>query len=304
MSFFNKNKKPIFFITKNFNTKIHEKSDVVLSPEFYWAKRVSLNVKFKHEVKKMAASIFADLLPEGNFEYKVLKLASKDYIIVAYDLEFIQKELVNLGIDMLYVDKIYTAQSELLHIEDDLKVDDNYGLVSKDNVIVYLPLQYVNAHNNVHSMMKNKNLSYDYIYSHKFQKNSINPKQLNLIVTILLFCMLIIIFDFIKLKQEKSFFDEQKELFITNNNFPRTKMQIKSMQDELSLIDSIQRDIRESLSYIDKFKLHKTEYFSMLKLEKNKMTYKVQLENKKRESLLKNYIAKKDKNTLLIEEAK
>lgn len=304
LNFFNTNKKPIYFVTKNFNVNLHEKSDIVLSPEFYWAKRVSLNVKFKHEVKKMAASIFSDLLPKGDFEYKVLKLGPKNYIIIAYDLEFIQKELVRLGVDMLYIDKIYTAQSELLHDENDLKVDDDYGLVSKDKIIAYLPLQYLNAHNDVHSFIEGKKLSYDYIYSHKLQKNSINPKQINLIALILVFCVSIITLDYIKLEQEKSFFQEQKDHFITSNNFPRTKLQIKSMQDELALVDAMQHDIRESILYINKFKLNKSEYFSMMKLEKNKMTYKIQLDDKKRESLLKSYVSKKDKNHILIEEAK
>lgn len=304
MSFFRPSKKPTFFITKNFNHSLSEKSNIVLSPEFYWAKRVNLNVKFKHEVKQMATSIFSDSLPEGNFEYKVFKLSQKEYIIVAYDIEFIKKKLTQLGIDMLHVDKIYTIQSEFLHDEVSLKVDDDFGLTSQDNIIVYLPLRYLEANNDVHRALKDKKLSYDYIYSNQLQKVNINPKQLKLLVYLLLLCILIIAFDFIKLKQDKSFFEKQKEVFIKSNNFPRTKLQIKSMQDELSFVDAIQVDIRESMLYIDKFKLNKTEYFSMIKLENNKILYKLKLDDKKRENLFEKYLSKKDKNHILIEKVK
>jgi len=304
LNFFNARAKPTFFITKNFDVKLHEKSNLVLSPEFYWAKRVSLNVRFKHEVKQMAPSIFTDLLPDGNFEFKVSKISQKEYVIVAYDLAYIKKELAKLGIDMLHVDRIYTAQSEFLYDEISLRIDDNNGLVSKDNIIVFLPLQYLDTHSDVHSVIGDKKLSYDYIYSHKFQKANINPKQLNLVTYILIFCILIVVLDFIKLAQDKSIFEEQKEVFIKSNNFPRTKIQLKSMQDELSLVDTLQHDIRESLLYIDKFRLDKTEYFSMMKLEKNKIIYKIKFDDKKRESLFNSYLSKKNKDTILIEKAK
>jgi len=72
-----------FFITKNFGKKIDAKSDIILSPEFYWVKKVSLNVKFTNEVKKMAPSIFEGILPNGEFEYRVFRVSDNSYVLVA-----------------------------------------------------------------------------------------------------------------------------------------------------------------------------------------------------------------------------
>ncbi|MBV5278178.1 MAG: hypothetical protein J0647_03945, partial [Campylobacteraceae bacterium] len=141
MSFLTNTQKQKKFITKNFKNTLEEKTDVILSPEFYWTKRLTLNINFSYEIKKMAPSIFDGFLPSGKFDYKVFKLAPHEFIIIAYDLETIKNELSSLGIDLLLVDKIYALQSEFLNDEISLKVDHEFGVASHNDIIVYTPLK-------------------------------------------------------------------------------------------------------------------------------------------------------------------
>lgn len=103
----------------------------MLSPKFYWAKRVELDVRFVYEVKKMAVSIFDGVLPSGDFEYMVFKLGKGDFLLVAYSMSWIKSELEKLGIDMVFVDKIYLLESLLAGKDVSLRVDDDFGIVSE-----------------------------------------------------------------------------------------------------------------------------------------------------------------------------
>jgi len=301
LNFFNNHKKQTFFITKNFDITITAKCDLVLSPEFYWARRVTLNVHFSYEVHKMAASIFDGLLPNGSFEYKVLKLRKNEYILIAYDIHHIKSQLKSMGIDVSKVDKIYTLQSEFLKNEISLSVDDKFGVATVDGLLVYLPLKFLDSRNSLGEILANKKLSANYIYSQKFQKVGIKSPELNLIIFIFLLLNLIAILNVLKVENKRNILERQKASFIKENSLPKTSFQIQSMQGELQNINKTQVDLREAILYLEKFKLRKTESFQMLKFEKNSLLYSLKLDNKQREVQLKKYISKKPKSSVKIE---
>ncbi len=295
MSFFSGAKNQLLFVTKNFSERLEDKSNIVLSPEFYWVKKVSLNVRFSYEVKKMAPSIFDGILPHGEFEYKVFKLESNEFIIIAYDLQSIIKELQTLGIDMSLVDKIYAVQSEFLHDNITIKVNDKFGLLSYEGILVYSPLRFLDASEikSIEDVFMDKKLSSNYLFSQKFDKIKVNKKELNLVFWIFILLNAIVLLNIAKLQIDKKYLEEQKQIFIKENNTPTNSFQLKSMQNELSKIENPQKALKEGISYVDNFKLKKNEYFDSIKFYKNTLVLSAKLESKNREDEFKKYLSKK-----------
>jgi len=287
-------KNPIFFVTKNFDKKLEGKSDIVLSPEFYWAKRVTLNVRFAYQVKKMAPSIFDGILPGDDFEYKVFKLRPHEFIVVAYDIDNIIMELKALGIDISLIDKIYTAQSEFIGKEISLKADEVHGITSNEEIIIYLPLKFLDQSPklNVVDILQDKKLTSDYIYSKNLKKININDKESNLILWLLVLVVLILFVNVLKIEKYRNLIQKQKKSLIKKYDLPKTNFELKSIQGELSKVEKQQSRLKKVMSYISKFKFSKQEFLNSMHYAKSELKFSVKLSSKKREVEFKNYLTK------------
>lgn len=297
MSFFNKEKKPIYFVTKDFKNELLEKSNLVLSPEFYWAKKMTLNLRYSYEAGKMAASVFDGILPAGTFKFKVFKLDKNEFIFIAYDTQSIIKELEALGIDMNLVEKIYTAQSEFMDKDVALKINKTYAIVSSGGVITYVPLKFLNLsiQMSVDDILVEKKLSKNYIYSKNFQNININAKASNLILWLLAIVVSILFLNVLRIEKERNFLVEQKNSLVRKYNLPRTTFQIKSLQDELSRVDLQQSRLKVAIIYLGKFELSKKEFFSSLSYKKKNLKFSVKLDSAEKKQKFKKYIAKEYK---------
>ncbi len=296
MSFFSSKRKDIYFITKNFDKKIDSRCDIVLSPQFYWTKKVNLNTNFSFEVKKMAPSIFDGILPKGDFDYRVFKTNPKEFIILAYDIEHILQELKLLGIDISLVDKIYTIQSELLDKNISLKSDETHGIVSVDGIVVHLPLRFLEEtpKNSIEEILQDR-LSSSYIYSKNLKEMGIDKKESNLILSLLILLALVLFVHILKIEKNRNLIAKQKEKMIKRYNLPKTSFEIKSMQAEFTKIDKEQNRLREALSYIGNFTLLNKEFFNSLEYEKSHLKLSVRLNSKNRQRVFKDFVSKKFK---------
>ncbi len=295
LSFFKSEKKPVYFMTKDFGEELSKKSILVLSPEFYWTKKANLNVKYVFDAAKMAPSIFDGILPAGNYKYKVFKLDKNEFIFIAFDIKHILYDLEHIGIDLKMVEKIYTAQSELLNKDVFLKVNDKYAIVSDKGVITYIPLKLLNTEAQIDAkgVLKDKKLSSNYIYSKSFQKLHVSSKETNLILWFLMVLVSVLLINTLKIQKERNFLTEEKNSLIQKYHIPTTSFQIKSMQKELSSIDLKQNTLKENIKYLGKFKLSKEEFFDLLSYENSKLKFVIKFSNNKREEKFKKYIAKK-----------
>ena len=297
MSFFNSEKKPIYFVTKEFKEKLFEKSDLVLSPEFYWAKKTTLNLRYTYEASKMATSVFDGILPAGTFKFKVFKLDKNEFIFIAYDIQNIIKELEIMGIDMHLVEKIYTAQSEFMDKDIALRINGKYAIASSKGVITYVPLKFLNSsiEMNVDDVLEEKKLTSNYIYSKSFQNININSKESNLILWLLTILVSMLFLNVLQTQKERNFLVEQKNSLVEKYNLPKTTFQIKSLQDELSRIDLQQNKLKEAIIYLGKFGLSEKEFFSSLLYKKTNLKFSVKLDSTEKEQKFKKYITKKYK---------
>ncbi len=295
MSFISRHQKETFFITRDFNQKITSKSNIILSPEFYWAKKVALNVHFAYEVKKMAPSLFDGALPSGDFEYTVFKISKNNYIVVAYDILSIKEKLRQLGIKTELIERVYIAQSEFGSDDISLRVNDTCGMTMLDGVLVYTCLSFIDSDIMVEDVIKNRKLTKNYIYSKQITK--IEPKQLTLLIWMIFLMSSILVLDIAKLYKSDNQLSTQKEDFIRENSLPQTSYQLKSVQDELQSIDKTQTDLRESIYYVNKFKLNKTEFFENITFSKNSLNYKLKTKKQKE---FKKYLSKEEKSSISV----
>ncbi len=252
----------------------------------------------------MAQSIFDGTIPDGEYEYKVFKISQNKYILIAFDIKKILKQLKDLNIDIKFIDRIYTAQSEFLKDEISFKIDEEFGLVSVEGVLVKMPVKLFTTDVDIDRILLDKKLSSNYIYSGSLQKTDLKQKDFKLLLFLLLLINIFLVSSAIIVKKEIYNVNLKKEDFVDKNSLPATVLQIKSMEEELKAIDNIQSAIRKGIDYLAQFKLLKDEYFVMLRYDGKKLLYKIKFKERKRQRKFKSYLSKYKNSIVEIGEAK
>ena len=252
----------------------------------------------------MAQSIFDGIIPEGRYEYKVFKISKNEYILIAFDIKKILEQLKDLNIDIKFIDRIYTAQSEFLKDEISFRIDEQFGLVSVEGVLVKIPVKFLTTDVSVDKILLDKKLSNHYIYSGSLQKTNLKQKDFKLLLFLFLLINIFLISSVITVKRDIYDIKSKKENFIKKNSLPATTFQIKSMEEELKTIDNIQFAVREGINYLAQFKLLKDEYFVILRYEGKKLLYKIKFRDRKRQKEFENYLLKYKNSVVSIGETK
>ena len=90
--------------TKDFNERIDKSVNVILSPEFYWIKKVDIKDISLKEAKKLAASILK--LPVDEFFFDAIKKDDEFYVIAI-------KKDIKIDIDKKFIKSIRIAECEI-----------------------------------------------------------------------------------------------------------------------------------------------------------------------------------------------
>jgi hypothetical protein len=119
---------------------LKESVNIMLSPQFYTLKKEILPIKYAHQAKKIAPSLFEGLLDgDGNYEYAVFR-EEEEWVFVAYDGEEIKVFLRSKGIKEEQVEKVYFAQEALGSFTHPMSLGENESLVVLENTVVVVPL--------------------------------------------------------------------------------------------------------------------------------------------------------------------
>jgi hypothetical protein len=114
--------------------------NIMLSPQFYTLKKESLPVKYAHQAKKIAPSLFDGLVDdEGAYEYTVIQ-ENDQWVFLAYDNEEIKAFIRSKGIKEEQVDKVFFAQEALNSFTHPMPLGEKEALVVLDNTAVVVPL--------------------------------------------------------------------------------------------------------------------------------------------------------------------
>lgn len=135
---FSRQGRVVFIDTDTVVEPTEEMLDIILSPSYYWVKRLQLPVKSVREVKKLLPSIFEDTLPEGKYSYDAYS-EGESYIAYAYSDKEILNALGTKGIKPSQINRVYFAQSEFDTLEGAAKLGEEHVMTVQNGIVVKLP---------------------------------------------------------------------------------------------------------------------------------------------------------------------
>lgn len=264
---FNKKHKSIFLDPNTQKYDLDEKVNVILSPAYYWVKRLTLPVKYARDAKKLLPSIFEDTLTDGNYSYSAYK-DGEYFFAFAYDDKVILDALEAKGISLSNVADVFFAQSEL-DFDGALKVNETQSVYFKDDILVLLPCCWIEESGSLD--LEQIETSKHSITLAQFG-HIIDSKSLYKIGVILSMLIVLVIV----------------ELFITNkkvddlvskkdNLFEKAKLQSTMFQNKATLkkyktIHTSQMKLREYVSIILSSKLKSGESLKLISLKNKKLS--------------------------------
>ena len=278
MSFFNRSVGKILFFTKNSPKYFTGEYSLILSPQFYWVKRVKLPVKSEFRAKKLAPSIFEGSLPEGEeFFYEVKYEKDRDtFIAIAYSKNYIYDEIRKKISPTAKVKGIYFAQHELKDLKTCISIDEDISLGNVDGLLIQVPSACVQSEENVRNYLPKVKLSNKKIKIDSLVDNKADNGQSLLYVAIMSLFVISQILTYFAYSGDLSKYDSKKESLIRQYNLPRTSFQLQSIKRSLLKRYKEQKSIRDTITKLDKIALNDDKFIDIVI---NKNSAKIVLES-------------------------
>jgi hypothetical protein len=295
-----KNKSNVLFIGKTDRIEERGRYTLVLSPEFYWSKKVSLPVKKEKDALKLAPSVYEGFLPDGEYSYAARK-EGDDFVIIAYDKKKISSELEQVIPHKSDIAAIYFAQDALPDIKECVAVNDKVALSNMDDVLMQIPRACTNTERSLEEMLKDENL----VTKRKVTLSSLDNALLTsseMKVLSALFALLFLGFlsEYVVYKKALNGLESKRASIIEEYNMPKTSVQLKSIKKSLLKKFETQKSMRDILAGVSKIVLAKGEYIQSIEENRKDAQVKIYLPNKTRVDEIKKILSK----SLKIEESR
>ncbi len=289
------NKAQLFFLHKHADVQKDGLYDVILSPQFYWVKRVSLPVKRVSEAKKLAESVFEGTLPEGEYSYEVIGAGEGEFILIAYNRDEISEEIQRFFTDSAKIHSVRFAQYECSGLSECCSIDSESSLVNLNGLLMQIPRNCSDPKLKMEDYLKTLKLT-----GHKVKLGSLDVEIMDrrtflyLSAATILFLSAFVI-EYVDYKKETARLEKAKSALIRKYDLPPTTMQLNSIKNRLFKTFKVQKKIRETLYKISKTALKEKEYITMLDIDEKSATVEFHVENAQRASELKRLLAKQFK---------
>ncbi len=256
--------------------KVEDKINIILTPSYYWVKRVFLDVKFTSAALKYAPSIFEGMLPEGNYAYYAVK-SDKEYLFFAYDPDEIISSLQAKEIQTSQISGIYFAQNEMMNITVPIRCNEHDALVLHKGTVVQLPAYLVDQTTMKQSLEDITQLSKHKIVLHK---SSITHSMKELTPVMVAIGALIVLYA----AQLFMNFNHKEELTSQPSVFqeyklPTTFMQNSSIEKKLHKAFTAQTTFRKVVFALLKLPLSQRQGVEKLSYEKDSFSIRFDLQN-------------------------
>lgn len=254
--------KPILY-TKDFKEKIDSKVDVILSPQFYWIKKIDIPVKSLKDAKKLSKSLFK---LDESYIFDAFYLDGK------YFAYAIKKDL-KLNIPKKYINSIRLAQTELYNY-DTIKIPPKHSIKKIDDLLFCFPFE--DKGENIDKILSNIKLS-----NHKINLNKIEIDKSLIVISSLIFLLLngAFIIKTVKNKKAIKSLEEKKENLISKYNLPSTTFELDSIISNLKSKYQKQIKIKKDLEFITHTPLKRNEKVTYLALKNS--VYKIKINSKR-----------------------
>ncbi len=286
-----KNKSTTLFVSKTDKVEQRGAYSVVLSPEFYWIKKVTLPVKKEKEALKLAPSIYEGFLPTGDFSYEVRKVDDA-FIMIAYNKKKISDELDKVIPYKSDIVDIYFAQDALSHIEECTEVDGQSALSNMDGIIIQVPRACTNTEITLDDMLEKASLGKRKVKLSSFDNELLSSKDISLVAAIFGLLFLAFMSEYVVYKKAVTDLESQRAEIIKENDLPRTSIQLKSIKKSLSKKFNTQKRFREVLLAISKLRLKGGEYIQSIESSTKGATVEIVVTSADREKEIKKMFPK------------
>ncbi len=252
MQIFSQDVGSVVFMTKKVQIPHPEASlTLVLSPQYYWVKRVQLPVTRAHQAKRYAPAIFEEHLPDvAHFDYIVTKLPGKNnFVIVAYDADAIFDTLKKQIGDFSKVKRVCFTQFEFAEMEGCLAIEEGASLQRVDDLILYMPASCSDgAH--VKHYLENHRLSHHCIIPAVLRQQLIPKRYAYGIVAAMMLLALGFGLEWLYHLKEKREILQSMASLRAQYHLPATSMQRESILGRLQKVAREQKQIRKLLQSV------------------------------------------------------
>lgn len=286
-----KNKSKTLFVSKTDKVEQRGAYSVILSPEFYWIKKVILPVKKEKEALKLAPSIYDGFLPSGEYSYEVRKVDDA-FIMIAYSKKKISDELDKVIPYRSDIVDVYFAQDALSHIEECTEVDGKSALSNMDGIIIQVPRACTNTEVTLEEMLEKVSLGKRKVTLSSFDNELLSSKDISIIATIFTLLLLAFMSEYIVYKKAVIDLENQRAEIIDANDLPRTSIQLKSIKKSLNKKFKTQKRFREVLLAISKLRLKSGEYIQSIEESAKGATVEIMVTSGAREEEIKKMFPK------------
>ncbi|MCV6607168.1 MAG: hypothetical protein OIF32_03055 [Campylobacterales bacterium] len=261
--------RPVCFVHSDSDlTGVREKTNLILSPAYYWCKKEELEIDSLRKAKKLTESIFFGHLPnEGKFDYKATKIDG-EFFFFAYDKEKILKELLAQGIKREFIGNVYFAQNECTG-ERICKISDRFALIHQNAMVSVMPLQY--AQNPTDFDMLDLTLSNTYFKYRSTGGGAADDKNFFIPIGFILLWIIMEIVSGSSLSSDLEKLENEKSSLVKKYGLPGTSFQRKALKDKYTVINKKQNKIREIFTNITSFTTDKENYFKDISLSKKEI---------------------------------
>ena len=221
--------------------------NILLSPEFYWIQRVKLPVKFTFQAKKFSNSVFEGLLPEGNYEYLIIK-ESDEFLFLAYDLEKLKEFLISKDIKIESVSKIYFTDLEKEFFKKPVDLGEKV-LIDIEGEATILNKKFI-ADTTLYPLNRNYTPKSTYATIHTI--SFISKKQIFILSGITILATFLNFIEALRYNIELNKMNKSYQKFIEESKLPTSSYQLESIHNKYKNIDKKQKKIREVTTKIIK----------------------------------------------------
>lgn len=236
-------------LTKDFDEDIKEKVDIILTPQFYWVKKIDIDIKSLKEAKKIAKNLFD--LKDDEYIYDAVRL--KNHIFA-----FAIKKNLEIKIEKRYINSIRLAQVELFDYEC---INLGNKTLKKVNDILFCFPKLESDCKRIEDILKDIKLS-------KYRVNldyvNIDKTTLFYLFSSLLILNLYLFSQGYFFKKELIDIEKKRDFLSQKYNLPTTSYQLNSIFNKLKKEKDRIESIKKSLEIFSKkrVKLEKLEFDS------------------------------------------
>jgi len=228
---------------RDISVDAHKKYHIVLSPSLYWVKREKLPLKYVHEAKKIAATLFEESLPEGEYSYFVTK-EDEEFLLFAYSNRDILALLEAKGIALGSVSAVSFAQTAC-SADEPLRINDKEVMVRRDGVALSLPAAW---YEDARALQKSDlQVSGQKITLEAFS-HIVDKKLLYQAGFILLLLLLVVGVEYAYYQKELANLREQRAQIFASHHLKPTLMQNRAILQEYKKTAKEQIKLRKKLA--------------------------------------------------------